>query len=65
MVHGEHALTNKMDKNLIIGIGEQAHENLSTTKDDLDSGYKQMAADERREAEAQEWAEATIEDVNT
>jgi predicted CopG family antitoxin len=31
--------------------------------DDLDTAYRQMAADEPREAEALEWAEATIEDV--
>ncbi len=29
----------------------------------LDEGYKQMAADEKREAEALEWAEGTIGDV--
>lgn len=33
---------------------EQAH---------LESAYKEMAARETREAEALEWAEATIEDV--
>lgn len=31
--------------------------------DDLEIGYREMAADERREAEALEWAEATLEDV--
>src|SRR5262249_9091986 len=31
---------------------------------DLMQGYQQMAADERREAEALEWAEATVADVN-
>jgi hypothetical protein len=31
--------------------------------DDLEAAYRQMAADEAREAEALEWAEATIGDV--
>jgi hypothetical protein len=31
--------------------------------DDLEAAYRQMAADEAREAEAHEWAEATIGDV--
>ena len=30
---------------------------------DLESGYREMAADEVREAEAIEWAEATVADV--
>ena len=30
---------------------------------DLEASYKQMAADEAREAEALEWAEATVGDV--
>lgn len=30
---------------------------------DLEAAYKQMAKDERREAEALEWAEATVGDV--
>ncbi len=30
---------------------------------DLESGYREMAADEAREAEAIEWAEATVADV--
>ncbi len=30
---------------------------------DLDAAYQQMASDERREADALEWAEATIGDV--
>lgn len=30
---------------------------------DLDAGYRQMAEDEEYEAEALEWAEATIVDV--
>ncbi len=30
---------------------------------DLESGYREMAADEAREAEAIEWAEATVTDV--
>lgn len=29
-------------------------------KDELDAAYKQMAADEEREAEALEWADAFI-----
>jgi predicted CopG family antitoxin len=32
-------------------------------KSDLEAAYSQMAADESREAEALEWAEATIGDV--
>ncbi|MFQ5853726.1 MAG: addiction module antitoxin [Candidatus Binatia bacterium] len=31
---------------------------------DLEAAYKQMAQDEKREAEALEWAEATIGDVS-
>ena len=31
---------------------------------DLESGYRQMADDETREAEALEWAEATIGDAD-
>ena len=30
---------------------------------DLDDGYKQMAQDEAREAEALDWAEGTLGDV--
>ena len=30
---------------------------------DLDAAYRQMAQDERREAEALEWSEATLGDV--
>ena len=30
---------------------------------DLESGYREMAADEAREAEAIEWAEATVTDA--
>jgi hypothetical protein len=30
---------------------------------DLEDGYRQMARDEAREAEALEWAEATVGDV--
>ena len=30
---------------------------------DLEQAYRQMAKDEEREAEALEWAEATLEDV--
>jgi predicted CopG family antitoxin len=32
--------------------------------EDLESAYKEMAQDEAREAEALEWSEATIGDVN-
>lgn len=32
-------------------------------KPDLLAAYQEMAADEAREAEALEWAEATVEDV--
>lgn len=32
-------------------------------EDDLDAAYREMAADEEREREALEWAEATIADV--
>jgi hypothetical protein len=31
--------------------------------EDLEAAYKQMAQDEAREAEALEWAEATLRDV--
>jgi len=31
---------------------------------DLEAAYKQMAQDEEREAEALEWAEATVGDVS-
>ena len=34
------------------------------TKKDIYAAYKEMAADEIRESEALEWAEATIGDVN-
>jgi predicted CopG family antitoxin len=30
---------------------------------DLANAYREMAADEQREAEAQEWAEATVLDI--
>jgi predicted CopG family antitoxin len=30
---------------------------------DLAAAYREMAADERREAEAHQWAEATVRDV--
>jgi predicted CopG family antitoxin len=33
------------------------------TNTDLEAGYRAMAQDEAREAEALEWSEATIEDV--
>jgi len=32
--------------------------------EDLDGAYAAMAADERRETEAFDWAEATLEDVD-
>jgi hypothetical protein len=32
--------------------------------EDLDAAYAAMAADERRESEAFDWAEATLEDVD-
>ena len=32
-------------------------------RDDLDAAYRQMAADEEREAEALEWAEGLIGDI--
>jgi predicted CopG family antitoxin len=32
-------------------------------RDHLDAAYRQMAADEQREAEALEWAEGTVGDV--
>ncbi len=32
-------------------------------KADLEAGYREMAADEAREAEAKEWSEALIGDV--
>ena len=31
---------------------------------DLESGYREMAADEAREAEAEEWAEALVGDID-
>ena len=31
---------------------------------DLEAGYREMAADEAREAEAQEWAEALVGDID-
>jgi predicted CopG family antitoxin len=34
------------------------------TNQELDAAYRQMAQDEAREAEALEWAEATIGDVS-
>jgi predicted CopG family antitoxin len=34
------------------------------TESDLDEGYRQMAADEAYEAEAQEWIEGLIGDVS-
>ena len=32
-------------------------------RQDLEAGYQQLAQDEGREAEAREWAEATVGDV--
>ena len=31
---------------------------------DMDAGYRRMAQDEAREAEALQWAEATVQDVS-
>ncbi len=31
---------------------------------DLEAGYREMAADEAREAEAEEWAEALVGDID-
>ncbi len=31
---------------------------------DLEAGYREMAADEAREAEAREWAEALVADID-
>ncbi|MGA2808526.1 MAG: hypothetical protein ABSE87_10350 [Terracidiphilus sp.] len=43
----------------------KAAEELSRTKqDDLAEGYRQMAADREREAEAEEWTEALIGDID-
>ena len=36
---------------------------LHVTPADLEAEYREMAADEEREAEAHEWAEATIGDI--
>ncbi len=52
----------------VIGRGNisQFIENLvrpHVTDRDLDAGYRQMAEEEAREAEALEWAEATFVDV--
>ena len=33
------------------------------TEDAMDEGYRQMAADTAREAEAREWVEGTAEDI--
>jgi hypothetical protein len=35
----------------------------AVVREDLDVAYRQMAADEAREAEAREWAEATVGDM--
>lgn len=53
----------------IIGPGKISHfiEELVrpyVTKKDLSAAYKEMAANEQREADALEWAEATVGDVN-
>ncbi|MDJ0900012.1 MAG: hypothetical protein QNJ55_14510 [Xenococcus sp. MO_188.B8] len=53
----------------VVGKGEisQFIENLVrpyVIEDDLDTAYKQMAADEDREMEAMEWAEALISDIS-
>jgi predicted transcriptional regulator len=36
---------------------------LSAAEADVDAAYREMAADERREADAHEWAEATLGDA--
>ena len=33
-------------------------------RENLDNAYQQMAQDEKRESEAREWSEATINDVS-
>ncbi len=35
------------------------------TADSLDAGYQAMAADQAREADAQEWTDALIKDVSS
>lgn len=45
-----------MEKQLTITLDEQFSL-------DLESAYRQMAQDEKRESEALKWAEATIGDV--
>gem|GEM_PF-5383534 len=63
-IHGEHVISDKkMHRRLTISVNEQVQEGPGSLKDNLELGYKNMAADERREVEAMEWAEATIEDV--
>ena len=37
---------------------------MTANMNDLEAGYEQMAQDDAREAEALEWAEATIGDVS-
>ena len=44
-------------------LGQRGQENTPSPFQDLEAGYRAMAADEQREAEALEWAEATIGDV--
>jgi len=68
-----------MQKKLTITIDEQVYEGLHAVigrrriedlvrpyviHQELETAYKQMAQDEEREAEALEWAEATVGDVS-
>lgn len=60
-----------MQKKLLIPSGEKANEGSNTVIDarphvvtsDLDAAYQAMGMEEEREAEALEWAEATVGDV--
>jgi hypothetical protein len=48
---------------IIMEHDSAAHDNSPTSQSDLAEGYRQMAADREREAEAEEWVEALIGDV--
>jgi hypothetical protein len=53
-----------MQKKLTITIDERIYDGLHTVvSKDLEAAYRQMAREEAREAEALEWAEATVGDV--
>ena len=41
----------------------ESHVGGSLSHDDLDAGYRMMAADSQREAEADEWVEGTSEPI--